>query len=294
MSTGSPSHPIVCIVDDAQWCDTASLQTIAFAARRVANERAAFVFVARDPATVPALSTVERLRLGPLNDVAARDLLAATRVVPMDPEVANRIVVEARGNPLARLELSDTRPDLVGADTDAADQSSAMERAFAQRVQRLADSERRYVTLAAAEPLGDPRLLDRAARIAGVTAADARAAEDAELLAIGSHVRFRHPLVRAAAYSLASPAERRAAHATLAQATDADLHPDRYAWHMASATTPPDEAVAVLLENSADRAKARGGLSTAGAFLARVRAHGLRSTGPPQITQGRSRLPERG
>jgi DNA-binding CsgD family transcriptional regulator len=130
----------------------------------------------------------------------------------------------------------------------------------------------RLLLVAAAEPTGDPALMWRAAGWLGITAEAAAAAEEAGLLAVGDRVIFRHPLVRSAVYRAASPAERRAVHQALAEATDAGVDPDRRAWHRAQAVLGPDEEVAAELEASAGRAQARGGLAAAGAFLARSAA----------------------
>jgi hypothetical protein len=124
--------------------------------------------------------------------------------------------------------------------------------------------------VAAAEPLGDPMLVWRAAGQLGIGAA---AATDTDgLLSIATRVTFRHPLVRSAVYRTASSEERRTVHRALADATDAEADPDRRAWHLAAAAPGPDEYVAGELELSAGRAQARGGLAAAAAFLERATA----------------------
>jgi hypothetical protein len=155
---------------------------------------------------------------------------------------------------------------------DAVPLASGIEQSFLQRLGGLAADTRRLLVVAAADPVGDVTLLwDAAARLGiGIDAADA--AEAAGLVAIGSRVRFRHPLVRSAVYRSASAKERRLVHGALADATDAVLDPDRRAWHRAHAAAGSDEAVAAELEGSAARARARGGAAASAAFLERAAA----------------------
>ena len=145
-----------------------------------------------------------------------------------------------------------------------------MEESFRREIQELPQQTRRLLLLAAAEPLGDPALLWRAAAPLGVDAAAAAPAVAARLAEFGARVRFRHPLVRSAVYRSASPGEKQSVHRALADATDPDSDPDRRAWHRAHAAEGPDEDVAAELERSASRAKARGGMAAAAAFLERA------------------------
>jgi hypothetical protein len=128
----------------------------------------------------------------------------------------------------------------------------------------------RLLLLAAAEPVGDTTLLWRAAERLGIGADAAAPAETAGLIEVGDRVRFRHPLVRSAAYRAAGPVDRQEVHGALADVTDPGVDPDRRAWHRAHAAVGPDEAVADELERSADRARSRGGVAAAAAFLQRA------------------------
>jgi len=123
--------------------------------------------------------------------------------------------------------------------------------------------------LAAADPTGDATLLWRAAQTLGLGSDAVAEAKGKRLLSIGSHVRFRHPLVRSAAYSAGSPEDRRAVHLALAAATDAQADPERRVWHLAAAATGPDEDVATTLEQAAAMIQARAGLAASAAFLQR-------------------------
>jgi tetratricopeptide (TPR) repeat protein len=137
------------------------------------------------------------------------------------------------------------------------------------RIGALPESARQVLLLAAADPTGDATLLWRAAEQLGVPRAAASAAESEALLEIGAQVRFRHPLVRAAAYEAATPEARRMAHAAIAMATDEVADPERRVWHLAAAAVGPDEGVAFLLEEAAATARERAGLAAAAAFFQR-------------------------
>ena len=186
----------------------------------------------------------------------------------------DRIVAETDGNPLALLELplASTPGELAGGSGVPTRQplASRIEQSFLRRLQSLPGPTQRLLLLAAAEPLGDVSLLRDAAERLGIGLDAALPAEAAGLIEIDGRVRFRHPLVRAAAYRAATAPDRREAHRALAEATDPAADPDRRAWHRANAAMVPDEDVAGELERSAARAAGRGGVAAAAAFLERA------------------------
>jgi DNA-binding CsgD family transcriptional regulator len=265
-------QPLVCVVDDAQWLDRASAQALVFVARRLLAESVALVFATREPSQ--DLRGLPELAVEGLRDGDARALLNSALRVPLDERVRERIVAETRGNPLALLELPRelTPAELAGGFglPDAPGLSGRIEDSFRRRFAGLPAETQRLLLVAAAEPVGDPVLLWRAADRLGI---GVRAAADTDgLLAIGASVTFRHPLVRSSVYRTASVEDRQAVHRALADATDPEVDPDRRAWHLAQATPGFDEDVASELERSAGRAQARGGLAAAAAFLDRASA----------------------
>lgn len=267
-------EPLVCVVDDAQWLDRVSAQTLAFVARRLLADRVAMVFAVREPSDGHELGGLHQLVLGGLDDGDARALLDSAAPGRLDESVRDRIVAETRGNPLALLELPRglTAAELAGGfgRPDAQPLASQIEQSFLRRVQSLPGQTQRLLLAAAAEPVGDVPLLRRAAGRLGIGVDAEAPAEAAGLIKFGGRVRFRHPLVRSAAYRAAGLGERQEIHRALAEATDPEVDPDRRAWHRAHAATGPDEAVAAELERSADRAQARGGVAAAAEFLERA------------------------
>ena len=278
MAEAAEEQPVLCVVDDAQWLDQASAQVLGFVGRRLLAEPVALVFATRTPASGdPApdhLASLPDLRLDGLDDQSARALLATVAPGPLDEGVRARILEETHGHPLALLELYRGRSaaDLAGgfALPDARDLPERIERQYAARLAELPDDVQQLVLLAAADSVGDPALILRAARVLGLDTGTVNLAAAADLLRFGANVRFRHPLVRSAAYRAATADRRRAVHEALAAATDQQADPDRRAWHHAHAAVGPDEAVAQELINSASRALHRGGVAAAAAFWERA------------------------
>lgn len=274
LSEAAGERPLVCVVDDAQWLDRASAQVLAFVGRRLLAEPVVMLFAAREPSE--EFAGLPELVVDGLGDADARALLASVIPGRLDERVVDEMLAETRGNPLALLELPHglSATQLAGGFglPGAVSLEGRIEASFQRRLQTLPEDTRRLLLVAAAEPLGDPALLWRAATLLGISAPVFEPAERAGLLEIDSRVRFRHPLVRSVVYGASSPRERRQAHRALAQATNTQLDPDRRAWHLAQATAGPDEHVAAELERAAGRAQARGGVAAAAAFLERVAA----------------------
>ena len=274
LSDAAEEQPLVCIIDDAQWLDRVSVQVLAFVARRLLAERVGLVFARRESGDTHELEGLPELVIAGLAPDDARRLLDATIPGPLDAPVRNQLLGEADGNPLALLQLA-RGGRLIGVAGGfglpaEVPLSSRIMQGFVRHLKPLPADTRRLLLLAAAEPVGDVLLLWRAAGQLDIGRDAAGAAEEADLIDIGVHVRFRHPLIRSAVYRAAPAAERREVHRALADATDTRLDPDRRAWHRASAADGPDEAVAGELERSADRAQSRGGLAAAAAFLQRA------------------------
>ncbi len=269
----------VCLIDDAHWLDDQSARALAFAARRL--EGTAIVFAALDEGSprprpeesprpglegwprsgvkglpgsslgggpVPRLEGLPELRLGPLSDEAAAQVLDA-RFGDLARQVRELIVEEAGGNPLALRELSDalTAEQRVGRflpmELDA--EAPAV---FVRRIRALASPARRALLVAASDSTGD---LDVVLRAAGADLAAVAPAERAGLIRLsGRAIAFVHPLGRAAARREATAAERVEAHLALAES----LEGSRATWHRAAAATGPDESVAAELEAAASEA----------------------------------------
>ena len=277
LTDAAAEQPVLCVVDDAQWLDTVSVEVLGFVARRLLADRVAMLFGVREQEGRPvALDGLPEVRLGGLAEEAAGELLAASVGGPVDQRVGEQVVAGAAGNPLALVEFAGelTAEELSGAAPLAEPLrfGARLEELYRARVRALPGPAQLLLLLAAAEPAGDPVVLWRAAGQAGIDREAAELPAVERLVVLAPRVRFRHPLMRSAAYYAAPAAARRRAHAVLAAASDPELDPDRRAWHLAEAAAGPDEQVAAELERSAGRAQERGGLAAAAAFLERAAA----------------------
>lgn len=271
LSEVAGARPVVCIVDDVHRIDEASAQVLGVVARRLVAESVALVFARPDDTSCPHFEAIPHLVVRGLADTDARALLDVTIPGPLDPQVRELVVTETRGNPsaIAAVAGSASLAQLAGGfglaaggvGADAPDASCELLLAL------LSNDQRQLVLLAATDPVGDPDTLWRAAEWSGIAVESLDVPGLDGVLRWGSRVTFRDPLMRAAVYRTASPSERRSAHRALAAVTDPQIDPDRRAWHLGRAAEHPDDEVALILEQNAERARTRGGLAAAAAFL---------------------------
>ncbi|MFG1997749.1 ATP-binding protein [Spirillospora sp. NPDC048911] len=259
LSDLAEDRPLVCLVDDTQWVDQASVEALVFAARRLRCEGVVLVFAMRDDPEVPPIRGIPELRVAGLTERDAAALLADLSP-DLPAQVRARVLAEANGNPLALIELPRSAGDEVWSPVSPLPISHRVQRAFVSQIERLPARTRSLLTVAAADDSGEIGVVLRAARMLAIPVGAIEPAERAGLLTVtGGVLRFRHPLVRSAAYQRAVLGERSAAHQALARAWDEDQDADRRAWQLAAAATGPDDEVADLLERTARRAAERNG-----------------------------------
>jgi DNA-binding CsgD family transcriptional regulator len=280
-------RPVLCLVDDSQRLDSASADALSFVARRLGAEPILMLLAARDDDLrqfhAPGLP---ELLLGGLDVVAAGQVLdvgSSNREIA--PGVRDRLIEETGGNPLALLELPATLTgeQLAGREPlpERLPLSARLRQTFLQQVQRLPAATQALLLVAASEDTGELATVVAAGRVLELGPEALEPAEREGLVQVTQQelelhrprqLRFRHPLIRSAIYEGATFTARRDAHRALTQVLVDEQHADRRAWHLAAAAIGLDEAAAVALEASADRARRRGGPAAAAAALERAAA----------------------
>ncbi|MEV6158837.1 AAA family ATPase [Nonomuraea sp. NPDC052129] len=302
-------RPLLCLVDDVQWLDRASVDALVFAARRLGAERITMILAARDDGTERPVDGVPELRLAGLARPDCEALLAEV-AADLVPEARDRVIEEAEGNPLALLEFAGTltpeqragRLSPLPLQPPRLSLAGRLEQSLRAAIRLLPERTQRLLLIAAAEDSGDLDLVLRAAQSFGAAegfgtrmadgvgagAAEGFGARTAEGLGAGTAVgfgagladlepaerrqlvrvsedrlRFRHPLVKTAAYREAPLAHRVAAHHALARVLDGDEQADRRAWHLSAAAVGPDEETSAVLAATGDRARQRGSHASA-------------------------------
>ncbi|MBW5425039.1 AAA family ATPase [Streptomyces sp. BG9H] len=264
-------QPLLCVVDDAHWLDKASAEALLFAARRLDAEGVVMLFAARDTYAPPfPAQGLDELRVGALSDAAARELLAE-HAADLPHHARVRILGEAAGNPLALRELPVAQREGLAHDTTPISGHARVQRTFTDRISGLPQGTRTVLLVAAAEATDDLAVIASAASELGASVTDLDPAERKDLVRVAEgRLVFRHPLIRSAAYRSAPLGDRLAAHRALAHALPCVGNIDRRAWHLAAATTEPDEYVAAVLEETSEHARARGGYTAVAAACERA------------------------
>lgn len=263
-------RPVLCLIDDAHWLDRESLAVLSFCVRRLAAARVVILVAAEGE--LPALREIDELDLRGVDRQAALDIVAECRP-GIVPQVRERIVADARGNPLALRELAagigpaqvEGRLSPLGLHTGWPGRSRRADQLYGERLRALPDRTRSLLLLAAADPAASlsellaaarampafqPRLVATAGAMPGpqpellaaarATPADLEPAETAQLVEVRpTGLTPRHLLILVAAYQSAPVSARIAAHRALAEAS-----PERRVWHLAAAALEPDEEIA--------------------------------------------------
>ncbi len=273
LSLEAQHRPLLVLVDDVQWVDAESRSALAFAARRVGHDRVALLLARRTGpgvADLPELAGIERLPLTGLGPSDAAGLLRGA----LAPAVVDVLMDRTDGNPLALLESARSlTPEQRRGSAPlpaALPVSARLTGAFVDAVTGLSPPARWAVTLAAASLDAEPAPILRALESAGIepTAALAEAERAGVLRLSDGALQFRHPLVRNAVWLEVGPAERRRAHAALA---DALLHhPASRLRHRAEAASGYDDALGRELLMLADAERVRSGHASASALAERA------------------------
>ncbi|GAA2101588.1 LuxR family transcriptional regulator [Streptomyces albiaxialis] len=257
--------PLLCVVDDLQWLDQGSVEALLFAARRFVADPIAMLFAVRETSAPLDIAGVEAVDLSGLAAPDAARVLDDHAPELVEP-VRARVLAESGGNPLALIELGSSR--LAARDADEPDPAEQVgplpvtrrvQEAFRRQIVELPEPTQRALLAAAADTAAPLATILHVIEALGGAPDDLAPAERDRLLRIDSRITFRHPLVRAAAYQDAPLHRRIEVHRAYADALAAEAEADRRAWHLAAATTTPDEAVAAELEDAAERAWHRGG-----------------------------------
>jgi len=287
LAAAARDRPLLLVVDDLPWLDQESTDAFAFVARRLKAENIALIVSRRSENHIPAFDGFPVLDLAGLAPVDSHTLLSRTVRRRLEPRIADQIVTATAGNPLAIIDLSQelSTHQLIGLTLlpEPMPVGSHLQTHYLQQTRELPEQLQLWLLLAAAGPTGDPGILAAASAVLGIAVQARDLAEASNLVKIAGAVEFRHPLVRSAIYGGATGPQRRRVHNALAAVIRRDRDIDRRAWHLAAGCIGPDERIAQLLEQAAERARERGGYSARASFLAR--AVELSPEGEPRVNR---------
>jgi DNA-binding CsgD family transcriptional regulator len=281
----SADQPLLLAVDDAHWTDDPSLRFLAYLLRRVEPLPVVLLISTRPVDPAERLSALledpasEVLALRGLSEAAVAELLREQVDGPVDERFVRACHQASAGNPFLLSELVDAlreeRIPFTAAGAGHVPNITPPKVARATRV-RLARLGPAAGALArAAALLGDEAPLDMACELARLDPASGAAAAEAllraGLLAPEPRLRFRHPLLRTAVASSATPYERDAWHRRAAALLrERGASPERIAVHLLATAPPLDAEELRLLSDAAVQAARRGAPSTAATLWRRV------------------------
>jgi DNA-binding CsgD family transcriptional regulator len=269
LATAAERQPVLMLVDDAHWLDSASRDAIFFAVRRLHADSVAVLFAVRDDSEFDVKRLgVDELTLTGLGNQDGEEFVRASAAHPVPPAVARKLAAGTLGNPLAIVETLKvlTPAQLSGADDldEPLLTGPRIVESFKQRVAGLGANARRALLVVAASQSGTINVVRRSCARLGLSLNDLDQAEALGFIANDAvRLRFSHPLIRSAVYHGASGPERREVHAALAAEMDEPHSVAERAWHLAAAVQGEDEEVASVIETAADNARSRAGHAAA-------------------------------
>ncbi|MGW1599225.1 AAA family ATPase [Streptomyces sp. NPDC002343] len=278
LSLAASQQPLLLVLDDGQWLDTPSIEVCGFVGRRLTGSSVKLLVGLRSD--VPSgfdTAALPQLAVTTLPEKASEQLLDL-RHPGLDPVIRRLVLDEAQGNALALLELP---PHVLRSGRPADDRAALagytgvplpqrLQQVYGDRIRALDDAVRTELLRGALDGVGASTAVrhPRGTRYRMLNADEAAAGGLLDIDPLSGDFVFRHPLVRSTVVQLATPNERRAAHAALAQVHREDV--ERRATHLAAATVDPDEEVAAALEAAAESVTRRGGAMLAVSWLTRA------------------------
>ena len=271
VGAAAEAGPLLIVVDDLQWVDRGTLDAILFAFRRLRDQAIGLIVASRPHGD--RLADVERslapladfhvVRLPPLDPASARSLVHEHLADQSDSTKIDRIVALGGGLPLALIELAHSEGIIERSATTSQSGRSVEQlvaRLFGERIARLTPGASAATLVAALDEPTEQDAFLRAGEDLSATASDWELAERSSIITITTgRVDFVHPLLREAAVSRASPAERRQAHRALATAMESRGDRERALMHRAAGAVGSDAPLAAALERAADVHRARAG-----------------------------------
>ncbi|MEU2424137.1 AAA family ATPase [Streptomyces sp. NPDC007851] len=277
LSLAASQQPLLLVLDDGQWFDTSSTEVCGFVGRRLTGSSVKLVVGLR--CDVPSgfdTAALTGLTVTTLSEKASEELLDMHHP-GLESNIRRLVLDEAQGNPLALLELPPyvrgrraerTPEELLGYSGIPLPQR--LQQVYGARIESLGGPVRAELLRGALDGVGAGTAAGRTrgTRYRMVHADEAAACGLLDIDPLSGDFLFRHPLVRSTVVQMATPNERRVAHAALAGVHREDV--ERRATHLAASTVDPDEEVAAALELAAESATRRGGALAAVAWLTRA------------------------